>query len=95
MIGDMDSNLAIDAVFGMANDVMIEQVKQGELTLDNPQSKDLLVSWLRANLSKSNKILSVLEAWADLLYDDNMEKEYIIQFINRVREMSNSTMDTW
>ncbi len=94
MIGDMDS-LGIDAVFGMANDVMIEQVKQGELTLDDPQAKDLLVSWLRANLSKSNKILSILEAWADLLYDDNMEKEYIIQFINRVREMSNSTMDTW
>lgn len=95
MIDDMENKFMINAMFEAANETMIEQVKKGELTLKNEKDKELLIYWLRANLSKSNKILSVLEAWAELLYEDDMEREYIVQFINRIREMSNLITDTW
>ena len=95
MIDDMENKFMINAMFEAANETMIEQVRKGELTLKNEKDKELLIYWLRANLSKSNKILSVLEAWAELLYEDDMEREYIVQFINRIREMSNSITDTW
>ena len=95
MIDDMENQFMMNAMFEAANEVTIEKIKEGEITLDNEEDKKLLVYWLRANLSKSNKILSVLEVWAELLYEDDMEREYIIQFINRIREMSNSITDTW
>lgn len=95
MIDDIENKFMINAMFEAANETMIEQVKKGELTLKNEKDKELLIYWLRANLSKSNKILSVLEAWAELLYEDDMEREYIVQFINRIREMSNLITDTW
>ena len=92
---DMMNNIEAGLMFDMANEAMIEQVKEGKLSLDNKQEKDLLISWLRANLTKSPKILSVLEAWTIILYEDNMEREYVTQFINRIREMGNSTVDEW
>ena len=100
MFGEMNNNgigerIALDFIMSEANDVMIQQVKDGELTLKDDKERELLVTWLRANLSKSDKMLSILEAWAILLYEDDMEREYIVQFINRVREMSNSITNTW
>lgn len=93
--GGIGERMALEFIMSEANDVMIQQVKDGELTLQDEQEKELLVAWLRANLSKSDKILSILEAWAILLYEDDMEREYITQFINRVREMANSTDNKW
>lgn len=92
---DMMNDIEVGLMFEMANEAMIEQVKEGNLSLDNKQDKNLLVSWLRANLTKSPKILSVLKTWTTILYEDNMEREYVTQFINRIREMGNSTVDEW
>ena len=76
-----------------SNEIMIKEVKEEVITLDD--DKELLVNWLRANLSQSPQILTILECFAQLLYDDNMEREYIIQFINRVREVSNQVESKW
>ena len=93
--GGIGERMALEFIMSEANDVMIQQVKDGELTLKDEQEKELLVAWLRANLNKSDKMLSILESWAILLYEDDMEREYITQFINRVREMANSTDNKW
>ena len=100
MFSEMNNNgigerIALEFIMSEANDAMIQQVKDGELTLKDEQEKELLVAWLRANLNKSDKMLSILESWAILLYEDDMEREYITQFINRVREMANSTDNKW
>lgn len=78
-----------------ANNVMLTEIEEGKLSFENEKDKELLVNWLRANLASSDKILSILEAWAILLYNDDMEREYIIQFINRVREVANSADNRW
>lgn len=78
-----------------ANNVMLTEIEEGKLSFENEKDKELLVNWLRANLASSDKILSILEAWAILLYNDDMEREYIIQFINRVREVANSADNKW
>ena len=93
--GGIGERMALEFIMSEANDVMIQQVKDGEITLKDEQEKELLVAWLRANLNKSDKMLSILESWAILLYEDDMEREYITQFINRVREMANSTDNKW
>ena len=82
-----------DIIFNEANNIVIEKVKSKELSLN--KDEELLISWLIVNLSKSPKILSVLECWATLLYKDDMEREYINQFINRIREVSNSQKNEW
>ena len=78
-----------------ANNVMLTEIEEGKLSFENEKDKELLVNWLRANLANSDKILSILEAWAMLLYNDDMEREYIVQFINRVREVANSADNKW
>ena len=78
-----------------ANNVMLTEIEEGKLSFENERDKELLVNWLRANLASSDKILSILEAWAMLLYNDDMEREYIVQFINRVREVANSADNKW
>lgn len=85
-----DESLMIKMMLSEANNEMISKVKKGELTLEDSESEELLLAWLRANLNESGQILSILECWANLLYQDNMEREYIIQFINRIREKANT-----
>jgi len=68
-----------------ANKVMIERIKDGRITLDN----DVLPPFLAANLVSNPQMLDILEAMADLIMEETMEKEYVVFFLNKVRELAN------
>lgn len=94
-MSDEFNKLEMDMMFETANGITMEMIKNDKLSLDDDENKELVVNWLRANLAKSPQILSVLECVATLLYKDDMEREYVNQFINRVRELSNDIQDKW
>jgi predicted component of type VI protein secretion system len=68
-----------------ANKVMIERIKDGRITLDN----DVIPPFLSANLVSNPQMIDILEAMADLIMEETMEKEYVVFFLNKVRELAN------
>ena len=71
-----------------ANDKVIKGIQEGKIKLDN----DVLPAFLAANLISSPQILDILEAMAGLIMEETMEKEYVIFFLNKVRELANKEM---
>ena len=68
-----------------ANKGVIKAIKEGRITLDN----DVIPPFLSANLISSPQIIDILEVMADLIMEETMEKEYVVFFLNKVRELAN------
>lgn len=77
----------MDAIRHSANVEVIERIKDGKITLDN----DILPPFLAANLITNPQLLDILEAMAGLIMSD-MEKEYVVFFLNKIREIANKEM---
>ena len=80
--------MMIEMMLMQATGEAIEEIHNGNLTLE--EDREILTTLLKANLAKHSQILSLLEAYAELLYKDTMEREYINQFLNRIRELANT-----
>ena len=68
-----------------ANETVIKRLKNGEIELDN----EMLPAFLAANIITSPDILDILEAMSGVIMKETMEKEYVVFFINKVREIAN------
>ena len=71
-----------------SNDKVIKGIQEGKIKLDN----DVLPAFLAANLISSPQILDILEAMAGLIMEETMEKEYVIFFLNKIKELANKEM---
>ena len=69
-----------------ANTRVIQEIKAGKITLDDEE--EVLPTFLAANLITNPQLLDVLEAMAGLIMSD-MEKEYVVFFLNKIREIAN------
>ena len=72
-----------------ANDRVINEIKEGKITLDDEEG--VLPPFLAANLITNPQLLDILEAMAGLIMSD-MEKEYVVFFLNKIREIANKEM---
>lgn len=71
-----------------ANDDVIKKIKEGKIKLDD----EVLPAFLAANLITNPQILDILEAMAGLIMEETMEKEYVVFFLNKIRELANKEM---
>lgn len=70
------------------NDKVIKEIQEGKIKLDD----EVLPAFLAANLISNPQLLDILEAMAGLIAGETMEKEYIVFFLNKVRELANKEM---
>ena len=85
----MNMDIVMAQLRAEANDRVIQEIKDGKLTLDDEEG--VLPPFLAANLITNPQLLDILEAMAGLIMSD-MEKEYVIFFINKIRELANKEM---
>ena len=71
-----------------ANERVIEEIKEGKIKIDD----EVLPAFLAANLISNPQMLDILEAMAGLIAGETMEKEYIVFFLNKIRELANKEM---
>ena len=77
----------MDALRHSANTEVISRIEEGKIALDD----DILPPFLAANLISNPQILDILETMAGLIMSD-MEKEYVVFFLNKIREIANKEM---
>lgn len=85
----MNMDIVMAQLRAEANDRVIQEIKDGKITLDDKE--EVLPPFLAANLITNPQLLDVLEAMAGLIMSD-MEKEYVVFFINKIREIANKEM---
>ncbi len=85
----MNMDIVMAQLRAEANDRVIQEIKDGKLTLDDEEG--VLPPFLAANLITNPQLLDILEAMAGLIMSD-MEKEYVVFFINKIREIANKEM---
>ena len=83
----MNQDIIMRALRSEANGRVIKGIKDGEISLDN----DVLPPFLAANLMANPELLDILEAMAGLIMS-NMEEEYVVFFLNKIREIANKEM---
>ena len=85
----MNMDIVMAQLRAEANDRVIQEIKDGKITLDDEEG--VLPPFLAANLITNPQLLDILEAMAGLIMSD-MEKEYVVFFINKIREIANKEM---
>ena len=85
----MNMDIVMAQLRAEANDRVIQEIKDGKITLDDEEG--VLPPFLAANLITNLQLLDILEAMAGLIMSD-MEKEYVVFFINKIREIANKEM---
>lgn len=85
----MNMDIVMAQLRAEANDRVIQEIKDGKITLDDEEG--VLPPFLAANLITNPQLLDILEAMAGLIMSD-MEKEYVVFFINKIRELANKEM---
>lgn len=77
-------DILMNSMRSEANGEVIKGIKNGDIDLDH----EVLPPFLAANLVSNPEILDVLEAMSGLIMSD-MEKEYVVFFLNKIREIAN------
>lgn len=85
----MNMDIVMAQLRAEANGRVIQEIKDGKITLDDEEG--VLPPFLAANLITNPQLLDILEAMAGLIMSD-MEKEYVVFFINKIREIANKEM---
>ena len=85
----MNMDIVMAQLRAEANSRVIQEIKDGKITLDDEEG--VLPPFLAANLITNPQLLDILEAMAGLIMSD-MEKEYVVFFINKIREIANKEM---
>jgi len=85
----MNIDMVMNQLRAEANERVIQEIKDGKITLDDKEG--VLPPFLAANLITNPQLLNILEVMAELIMSD-MEKEYVIFFLNKIREIANKEM---
>jgi len=85
----MNIDMVMNQLRAEANERVIQEIKDGKITLDDKEG--VLPPFLAANLITNPQLLNILEVMAELIMSD-MEKEYVIFFLNKIRELANKEM---
>jgi hypothetical protein len=80
-------NLILDMLREKANNETLDRIKEGKLTSD--ELEELLPYFLSCNLVTNPQILDILEVMAGVIMKETMEKEYVVFFLNKIRELAN------
>ena len=74
-----------------ANKSTIEEIKNGNISMD--KNYEILPYFLSANLTSNPQIIDVFEAMAEVIMGEDMKKEYVLFFLNKIREIANDTKE--